>query len=45
MQQLAKDDGFQDWAEMREWFRNEHGLPFDGLSINFKVIAHADRLQ
>jgi len=30
---IAKRDGFRDWAEMREWFRNVHGLPFNGNVI------------
>ena len=28
---FARADGFADWAEMRDWFKAEHGLPFVGL--------------
>ncbi len=27
---IAKGDGFKGWAEMRDWFEEVHGLPFDG---------------
>lgn len=30
---FAQDDGFQDWNEMRDWFKAEHGLPFDGVAL------------
>ena len=30
---FARADGFQDWNEMREWFKTEHGLPFDGVVL------------
>lgn len=30
---FARDDGFQDWSEMRDWFEREHALPFDGIII------------
>lgn len=30
---FARADGFKDWQEMREWFKAEHGLPFDGVII------------
>ena len=30
---IAKADGFESWPEMREWFRETHGLPFDGIII------------
>ena len=26
-------DGFKDWQEMREWFEQTHGLPFEGILI------------
>ena len=30
---FARADGFTDWNEMREWFKAEHGLPFDGVVL------------
>lgn len=30
---FARADGFSHWPEMFEWFRLEHGLPFDGIAI------------
>lgn len=30
LEAFAKDDGFSGWTEMREWFQEEHGLPFEG---------------
>lgn len=32
---IAKDDGFQNWREMRAWFRDMHGLPFKGVLIHW----------
>ena len=29
----AQDDGFKDWNEMRDWFKAEHGLPFEGVAL------------
>lgn len=31
----ARRDGFKDSAEMREWFRKVHGLPFTGDRISW----------
>lgn len=36
---FAKDDGFEDWADMREWFRSTHGLPFRGELIRFERLV------
>lgn len=38
LEQLARNDGFQSWEEMRAWFENEHGLaePFEGSLISWK---------
>jgi len=33
--QFARADGFKDWAEMRDWFANTHGLPFKGDLIKW----------
>lgn len=30
---FAKADGFKDEFEMRDWFRETHGLPFEGILI------------
>jgi hypothetical protein len=28
-------DGFENWAEMRDWFEKNHGLPFEGVLIQW----------
>jgi len=33
---LARDDGFDDWAGMWDWFKANHGLPFKGVVISWK---------
>lgn len=33
--QFARADGFASWAEMREWFKQTHGLPFRGILIRW----------
>lgn len=33
---FARADGFADFAEMRDFFRAEHGLPFTGILILWK---------
>ena len=38
LNKLARDDGFANWAEMRDWFENAHGLPFHGRIIHFFVV-------
>lgn len=30
---FAKADGFASWPEMLEWFRETHGLPFEGIVL------------
>jgi hypothetical protein len=32
---FAKNDGFQSWESMRDWFKNTHGLPFPGDLIQW----------
>ena len=32
---IAQDDGFRDYAEMRDWFRDRYGLPFEGVLIEW----------
>ncbi len=32
---FAHSDGFRDYAEMRDWFEQTHGLPFEGLLIRW----------
>lgn len=34
---FARLDGFVDWQEMREWFAETHGLPFQGILIRWLV--------
>lgn len=32
---MARADGFKDFAEMRDFFDREHGIPFSGLLIQW----------
>jgi uncharacterized protein YqfB (UPF0267 family) len=32
---FAKQDGFNNWEEMRDWFDNRYGLPFRGVVIKW----------
>lgn len=34
---MAIADGFTDWAAMRDWFQNTHGLPFRGSLIKWSL--------
>jgi|HubBroStandDraft_6_1064221.scaffolds.fasta_scaffold349329_2 hypothetical protein len=34
---VAKNDGFDSWAEMQAWFDGAHGLPFTGLLIGWEA--------
>lgn len=34
---LAKRDGFADAGDMVRWFKDTHGLPFEGVLIEWKV--------
>lgn len=33
--ELARDDGFQNWTDMEEWVKRTYGLPFEGLLIRW----------
>jgi hypothetical protein len=35
IEQFARADGFASWAEMRDWFQTQHGLPFRGVLIKW----------
>lgn len=39
---FAQDDGFQDWNEMRDWFKSEHGLPFEGVALYWQNVPVSD---
>jgi len=39
LESLARQDGFLDWAAMRDWFEKTHGLPFSGVMIRWRVPA------
>ena len=41
---IATADGFKDWSEMREWFNNQHGLPFKGILIKARDLVAKDYL-
>lgn len=36
--QFARLDGFNLWADMRDWFQREHGLPFKGIVIMWDEV-------
>ena len=38
----AQDDGFKDWNEMRDWFKDTHGLPFEGVALYWQNAALSD---
>ena len=35
---LARQDGFRGWTEMRDWFAETHGMPFQGILICWEAI-------
>ena len=35
LQFIAKQDGFESWEAMRDWFKKTHGLPFKGDLIRW----------
>jgi hypothetical protein len=35
---FAMADGFTGWEQMREWFRDTHGLPFSGVLIRWQNV-------
>lgn len=35
LDKFAQLDGFANWGEMRDWFNRTHGLPFNGLLIEW----------
>lgn len=36
---FAREDGFADWPDMVDWFTTHHGLPFDGILIEWAPPA------
>lgn len=38
---FARADGFRDFFDMQNWFRETHGLPFEGIAI-FWQNTHAE---
>lgn len=36
-EEMAKADGFKNWAAMEYWFQKTHGLPFEGLLIRWDI--------
>jgi hypothetical protein len=36
---FANADGFLSWQDMRDWFASVHGLPFDGVCIQWSNAA------
>jgi hypothetical protein len=34
---FARDDGFESWEEMREWFRETYGLPFRVVLVEWEL--------
>ena len=35
---IAKADGFANAEEMVDWFEKQHGLPFEGWLIRWRLI-------
>ena len=35
LNRFAKQDGFDSWEEMRDWFKRRYGLPFEGVLITW----------
>ena len=35
LDEFAEADGFRDWPEMHDWFRDRYGLPFEGVLIEW----------
>lgn len=40
---FARADGFPDWPAMRDWFKQQHGLPFTGQIIEWSPLQNATR--
>ena len=34
--EFAEADGFESFMDMAEWFQDQHGLPFEGIVINWE---------
>lgn len=43
-EEFAHHDGFLDFAEMVEWFRQTHDLPFEGIVIHWQNDKLSERL-
>ena len=37
---LAKKDGFENWSDLVDWFKQTHGLPFDGVFIEWSITEN-----
>jgi hypothetical protein len=37
-EEFARADGFKDFSAMVEWFRAAHGLPFEGILIQWRCL-------
>ena len=35
LKRFAREDGFDSWKEMRDWFDKKYGLPFEGVLITW----------
>ena len=35
LKRFAREDGFDSWEEMRDWFKRRYGLPFEGVLITW----------
>lgn len=43
-EKFAADDGFSSWEAMRDWFKEAHGLPFDGILISWEIVNSDERV-
>lgn len=38
-ERFAQADGFKSFEDLRDWFQREHGLPFEGILIKWRVLS------
>lgn len=37
LNEFARADGFTDWFDMVDWFKNQHGIPFEGILVKWEM--------
>lgn len=43
LKNFAESDGFKSWEEMREFFKKNHGFPFNGILIRWKYFGEDEK--